>query len=139
MQEFIKFFINATYRHANLKYNLKVMNMLWIWVHVQIDCHKQQMCKDIIMGTPLFVPITMICNTLSVQCAKSAQQQHVGQVYIQKDRYISSPRKYWDIMLWVHKNPTSHPPLQWHMNAHTKQLININTHFSVHKCIFWDH
>lgn len=48
------------------------------------------------MGTPLFVPITtcMICNTLSVQCAKSAQQQHVGQVYIREDRYISSPRKY---------------------------------------------
>lgn len=128
MQEFIKFFINATYRHANLKYNLKVMNMLWIWVHVQIDCHKQQMCKDIIMGTPLFVPITMIGNTLSVQCAKSAQQQHVRQVHIREDQYISSPRKYWDIMLWVHKKPNQSPPYSdtW-MHTQNNLLISIHT------------
>lgn len=84
-------------------------------MHVQINCYVQQMCKGIIMGTPLSVPIT-ICNIIRTMHIKSARKQHVC-MYIREDRYISSPRKYWDIMLWVHKNPTSHP-LQWHMNAH---------------------
>lgn len=79
----------------------------------------------------------MICNTLSVQCAKSAQQQHVGQVYIQKDHYISSPRKYWDIMLWVHKKPNQSPPYSdtW---THTQNNLLISIHTFLYISVYFE-